>query len=277
MSRRSNPRGKANEPGGRYRTKGGQMESEYFHVEMDEGVARCTMTGPKMNALGEDLLPPMCAMLTEVLADPEARVIVLRGGEGNFCTGGDVGTMGEKMDPLVLNRSMNMVNRIGYELHEGPKPVISEVDGWAVGGGMGWALASDMTFATERARFMMSFVRISIVPDLGSTYFLPHRVGLIKAKELVFTGRPVEAQEALEMGIVNRVIPHDEIGEQTMKVARKIATRDPRVLELLKRHINIGIRTDLRTIYELEESVQPLMLLTEEHRRDVEKFFADRK
>lgn len=252
------------------------MESEFFKVEMDEGVARCTMSGPKMNALGEDLLFPMCAMLKEVLADEDARVIVLRGGEGNFCSGGDVGTMGEEMDPVFLHQNMNMINRIGYELHEGSKPVITEVDGWAVGGGMGWAMASDMTYATERARFMMSFVRISIVPDLGSTYFLPHRVGLIKAKDLVFTGRPVGADEALTMGIVNRVIDHDEISAETMKVARKIATRSPRVLELMKRHINIGLRTDLRTIFELEESVQPLMVLSDEHKRDVEKFFADK-
>ncbi len=247
-------------------------ESEVFSVEIEDGVARCTMNGPKMNALGEDLLFPMCERMSEVLADDDARVIVLRGGEGNFCSGGDVGTMGEKMDPSILNRSMHMINEIGHDLHEGPKPVITEVDGWAVGGGMGWAMASDMTFATERARFMMSFIRISIVPDLGSTYFLPLRVGLIKAKELAFTGRPIGAEEALRIGLVNRVIPHDEISEKTMKVARKIATRPPAVLALMKRHLNIASRTDLRTIMELEESVQPLMVLTEDHQRDIERF-----
>lgn len=249
------------------------MASEYFKVEMDEGVARCTMTGPKMNALGEELLYPMCEMLAQVLADDDARVIVLRGGEGNFCSGGDVGTMGEKLDPEFLNRNMRLINNIGYQLHEGPKPVITEVDGWAVGGGMGWAMSSDMTYATERARFMMSFIRISIIPDLGSTYFLPLRAGILKAKELVFTGRPVDADEALAMGIVNRVLPHDEISEETMKVARKIATRSPRVLALMKRHLNLAIRTDLRTILDLEESIQPLMVVTPEHARDVEKFF----
>jgi len=251
-------------------------ESEFFQVEMDQGVARCTMSGPKMNALGEDLLYPMCEMMADVLADDDVRVIVLRGGEGNFCSGGDVGTMGEKMDPLLLNQNMGRINEISYELHEGPKPVITEVDGWAVGGGMGWAMASDMTYATERARFMMSFIRISIVPDLGSTYFLPLRAGLLKAKELVFTGRAVNADEALQMGIVNRVIPHEEIGEETMKVARKIATRSPRVLGLMKRHLNIAPHTDLRTILELEESVQPFMVQTPEHAQDVEDFFKNK-
>jgi len=249
------------------------MASEFFEVEIADGVARCTMKGPKMNALGEDLLYPMCEGLEAVLHDDDVRVIVLRGGDGNFCSGGDVGTMGEKMDPEFLNKNMCLINDIGYQLHEGPKPVITEVDGWAVGGGMGWAMASDMTYATERARFMMSFIRISIIPDLGSTYFLPLRAGLLRAKELVFTGRPVGADEALAMGIVNRVLPHDEIGEETMKVARKIATRSPRVLGLMKRHLNLATRVDLRTILDLEESIQPLMVITPEHQRDIEKFF----
>jgi 2-(1,2-epoxy-1,2-dihydrophenyl)acetyl-CoA isomerase len=248
-------------------------QSEFFEIVIDSGVARCTMKGPKMNALGEELLFPMCEMMADVLADEDVRVIVLRGGEGDFCSGGDVGTMGEKMDPLFLNANMRLINNICYQLHEGPKVVITEVDGWAVGGGMGWAMASDMTYASERARFMMSFIRISIIPDLGSTYFLPLRVGLLKAKELVFTGRPVGAEEALQMGVVNRVIPHEEIGEETMKVARKIATRPARVLALMKRHLNIAPHTDLRTILDLEENIQPFMVQTPEHAKDVADFF----
>jgi 2-(1,2-epoxy-1,2-dihydrophenyl)acetyl-CoA isomerase len=167
---------------------------------------------------------------------------------------------------------MGLANEIGFALHEGPRPVITEVDGWAVGGGMGLAMCSDMTFATERAKFMMSFVRISIIPDLGSSYYLPQRVGLLKAKELVFTGATVEAEEALALGIVNRVVPHDEIGEEVMKLARKLATRSPRMLATTKRHFNMAHRLDLRTMLDLEESVQPFMLLEPEHERDMQKF-----
>lgn len=243
-----------------------------FEMEIAGGVARCTMKGPKMNALGEEMLYPLAAGLRQALNDDEVRVIVLRGGEGNFCSGGDVGTFGEKMDPTYLNKNMRLANEILCDLHEGPKVVITEVDGWAVGGGMGVAMASDMTYATERARFMMSFVRMSILPDLGSSYFLPLRVGLLKAKELVLTGRTVEAQEALEMGIVNRVIPHDEISDEVMKVANKLAGRSPLMLGLAKRHLNIAFRNDPRTLMELEESMQPLMLLQPEHHADMVKF-----
>jgi enoyl-CoA hydratase/carnithine racemase len=248
------------------------MASEYFEVEIADGVARCTMKGPKMNALGPDLLFPMVDGLNAALDDEDVRVIVLRGGEDNFCSGGDVDTLGDKMDPCYLNENMRLANEVGFRLHEGPKPVITEVDGWAVGGGMGLAMTSDMTYATERARFMMSFVRISIIPDLGSTYFLPLRAGLLNAKDLAFTGRAIDAEEALRMGIVTRVLPHEEIAEETMKVATKLATRSPRVLAVMKRHLNMAHRTDLRTILDLEESIQPLMVLAPEHQRDVAKF-----
>jgi len=248
------------------------MASEYFEVEIEDGVARCTMKGPKMNALGPDLLFPLVEGLNAAMDDDDVRVIVLRGGEDNFCSGGDVDTLGDKMDPTYLNENMRLANDIGFRLHEGPKPVITEVDGWAVGGGMGLAMASDITYATERAQFMMSFVRISIIPDLGTTYFLPLRVGLLKAKDLAFTGRAVGADEALKLGIVTRVLPHDEIGAEVMKLAGKLATRSPRVLSVMKRHLNMAHRTDLRTILDLEESIQPLMVLTPEHQRDVEKF-----
>jgi len=248
------------------------MAPDVFEVEIADGVARCTMNGPRMNALGNDLLQPMVDGFKTVFSNDDVRVIVLRGGDGNFCSGGDVGDMGEKMDPLELNQSMHLANWIGLELNEGPRPVITEVDGWAVGGGMGLAMSADLTYATERAKFMMSFVRISIVPDLGSSYLLPQRVGVLKAKELVFTGRTVGAEEALELGIVNYVLPHEEISDEVMKFAKTLAGRSPRFLATAKRNLNMSQSAGLRTMLELEESIQPTMVLEPQHHRDIEEF-----
>jgi 2-(1,2-epoxy-1,2-dihydrophenyl)acetyl-CoA isomerase len=252
------------------------VESQFFAVETADGVARCIMRGPKMNALGNELLVPMIEMLEDVLLDGEVRVIVLAGEGGNFCSGGDVGTMGENMDPTYLHNNMRLINSVLYELHEGPKPVITEVDGWAVGGGMGLAMASDITYATERSRFMMSFIRISIIPDLGTAYFAAMRAGLSQAKELAMTGKVIDSAEALRLGLINKVVPHDEIAEEVMGVARKMATRSPRVLSITKRHLNNAHRVDLQTMLDFEASIQPMLVLAPEHKRDVEKFLEKR-
>jgi 2-(1,2-epoxy-1,2-dihydrophenyl)acetyl-CoA isomerase len=254
-------------------------ESEFFQVELDEGVARCTMRGPSMNAMGREMLPLMVEMLDEVLADEAVRVIVIRGDGGNFCTGADLSIMGDKMDPEFLNFHMLRMDEIILRLYEGAKPVICEVDGWAVGGGFGLAMASDITYATERALFMMSFVRISIIPDLGCAYLLARRVGLNQAKELALTGRVVDAEEAFRLGMVNKVFPYEDISEEVMKIARKMAGRSPEVLKVIKRHFNVAAtgNVDLKTFQDLEAYAQPFFVLKPEHRRDIEKFFKDQK
>lgn len=250
-------------------------ESEYFQVEMVEGVAVCTMRGHTMNAMSREMLPPMVEIMGEVLADDTVRVIVLRGDGDNFCTGADLSIMGDKMDPEFLNYHMLRMNRIIYELAEGPKPVLAEVDGWAVGGGFGLALAADITYATERALFMMSFVRISIIPDLGCAYLLTKRVGLNQAKELALTGKVVDAAEAFRIGLVNKVVPHEEISEEVMKVAVKMAGRSSEALALTKRNLNVAHRVDLRTFQDLEAYAQPFFVLKPEHRADIAKFFKE--
>ncbi len=249
------------------------MGPEFFQIEIDSGVARCTMRGPKMNAMGADMLFPMLEGLKEVGANDEVRVIVLRGDGGNFTTGADLSIMGEKMEPILLRDTMFNLGDMIIGLHEGPKPVIAEVDGWAVGGGFGLALSSDITYATERAKFLLSFVRISLIPDLGGSYFLAQRAGIAQAKELALTGKVVDAEEAFRLGLVNQIIPHEEISQRVMEVARQMATRPTKVLAMIKRNINIARNVDLRTLLELEANAQAVFVTCEEHQRDVEDFF----
>jgi 2-(1,2-epoxy-1,2-dihydrophenyl)acetyl-CoA isomerase len=252
------------------------MESENFRIEIEEGVARCTMKGPNMNALSTVMLPPMMEGLRSILDDEEVRVIVLRGDEGNFCTGADLTIMGDKMDPGFLCENMRRMGAFVYELHEGSKPVIAEVDGWAVGGGFGLAMAADITYATDRARFFLSWVRLSILPDFGSAYFLTRRVGLSIAKELALTAAIIEAEEALRIGLINRVVPHEEISGVVMKLARKMAGRPHNILALTKRWLNTGHQVDLQTFLDLEAYAQSLAVLTPEHKSDIDKFFEKR-
>jgi 2-(1,2-epoxy-1,2-dihydrophenyl)acetyl-CoA isomerase len=249
------------------------MASDFFRIEVQDGVARCTMCGPNMNAMGADMAPAVQEGFQEIMRDDSVKVIVIRGDGGNFSTGADLSFMGEKMDPLVLRDAMQAMGSVIYELHEGSRPVIAEVDGWAVGGGFSLALASDLTFATDRARFLMSFVRISLVPDFGASYFLAHRCGLAQAKELVLAGNVIDAQEAWRLGLVNRVLAPEEIEAETMKVARRLATRPAVVLQMIKHNVNMAHHVDLRTYLDLEAHAQALFVMSEEHQRDVEKFF----
>lgn len=248
------------------------MESEYFKIEKEEGVARCSLIGPTMNAMGALTLPAMMEGLRSVLDDGEVRVIVIRGEGGNFSVGADLSIMGEKMDPILLKDAMQAMGDIIYELHEGPKPVIAEVDGWAVGGGFGLAMSSDITYATERARFFLSFVRISLIPDFGAAYFLSRRVGLALAKELALTGKIIEADEAFRLGLVNRIVPHDEISGKVMELAKKMSTRSPNILAMTKHMLNVAHQVDLKTMLDMEAHVQPINVLAPEHERDVKEF-----
>jgi len=249
------------------------MGSENFKVEIQDGVARCTMKGPNMNSLSNVMLPALMEGLRSVLDNEEVKVIVLRGDEGNFSTGADLTTMGDKMDPTVLCAGMRAMGAFIYEMHEGPKPVIAEVDGWAVGGGFGMAMAADITYATERARFFLSWTRLSILPDFGSAYFLTRRVGLSIAKELALTAAIVEAEEALRIGLINRVVPHEEISDEVMKLAGKLARRPANVLALTKRWLNTGHQVDLQTFLDMEAFAQSLAVITPEHKEAIEKFF----
>lgn len=243
------------------------MGDEIFKVELEGGVARCSMNNPEdMNALSVKLGYPMVEGLTRCLDDDEVRVIVLRGEGGHFCSGADLSLLGENLDPVFLNQSMTRLSEVILRLYEGPKPVITEVDGFAVGGGLGLALASDITYATERALFCMGFVRIAATPDMGSSYFLAERVGIAKAKEMAFTGRMVGAEEALRMGLVNQVVDHESISEEVMKLAREIARKRPDTIATTKRMLNRSRLLELRDALGLECSVQPVMLLSEEHR-----------
>jgi 2-(1,2-epoxy-1,2-dihydrophenyl)acetyl-CoA isomerase len=123
----------------------------------------------------------------------------------------------------------------------------------------------------------MSFVRISIIPDLGASYFLPGRVGLARAKELALAAAIIDAEEAYRIGLVNKVVDHEKIGDEVMVLARKMATRSADVLAMTKRSLNWAHRLDLQTMLDMEASTQPFLVMAPEHQRDIKKFLDKQK
>lgn len=251
------------------------MTDTIFNVQRIGAVARCSMNCPeKMNALNPATGQPMVTALQQLMTDSTVAVIVLRAEGDHFCTGADLAMLGDHVDPAALCEMMNRINGMLFDLHHGPKVVITVVDGYALGGGLGLALASDITLATDQAKFCCGFIRIGAVPDMGVTYFLTERIGLARAREFALTGDIIDAERAHALGLVNRVIPRPEMDDCAMQLAARIAKAPPRALALTKRNLNRSRRLDLQTALDLEAHMQPLMLLSNEHKVALKKLLS---
>ncbi len=250
------------------------MPDDLFRIERTGRVACCIMSNPeRMNALGPEMGVPLIENINQLLEDDEVGAIIIRGEGGNFCSGSDIDLLGENLDPVFLRNAMITMNELLYRLHEGAKPVITEVDGYAFGGGLGLALSSDITYATERAQFCIGFIRIGAVMDLGTSFFLLERIGMAKAKELAFTGDILNSEEACRIGLINRVVAHDTISEEVMNLARRISEKSADALLWTKRSLNRARHMDLKAMLDFEAHIQPLMLLSDEHKKAMKKLF----
>lgn len=254
------------------------MDSRLVTVEIDEGIATVTLDRPEArNAL--DI--PMRNALEDAVAgleiDPTARVLVLRGAGEHFCAGGDVKLMqASRWTAAEGQARVEALNRAVRRLARFRAPTIAMVDGAAVGAGCNLALACDLVVASDRARFGAVFARIGLIPDGGGTYLLTRRVGLARAKELVFTGEIVDAAEGLRLGLVNRVVPPERLAAETRALARRIADGPPRALALAKALLERGLDVDLDTSLGWEAIVQGAMIASADHREGLQAFFEKR-
>jgi 2-(1,2-epoxy-1,2-dihydrophenyl)acetyl-CoA isomerase len=157
------------------------------------------------------------------------------------------------------------------------KPVVASVNGVAAGAGCSLALACDLRIAAESASFIQAFVNVGLVPDCGSTFMLPRLVGVSRAMELTFMGRRVHAEEALEIGLVNRIVPDGELPAETKNLTRELATLPTRAIGLMKRAINAAWTADLETQLDLEASLQTPASQTHDHREGIQAFLEKRR
>ena len=245
-----------------------------------DGVAVLTLNRPdSLNALSTPITQGLLDGLPRLAADPAVGVIVITGAGRGFCAGGDVKSMAEPGAPrseeeaIAHLRSREEVSRL---LHEIDKPTIAMVNGPAAGAGMSIALACDLRFAGESARFVTAFARIGFSGDFGGSYFLTRLVGTAKARELYFSPDPVLAQEALTLGLVNRVYPDSQLAEETLAFAKAVA-RGPRLaLGLMKQNLNFAENTSLSDLLDLEARHMIRSGRTEDHREAIKAFVEKR-
>jgi enoyl-CoA hydratase/carnithine racemase len=244
------------------------MSWEYILLDKRDRVATITLNRPeKMNAFAGLMRQEIVAALDDVAADREVRVVVITGAGKAFCTGGDVNEFAsgevKALSATVSNERHAMCKAV-LAINSMEKPVIASVNGIAAGGGCNLALACDIRIAGERARFAQVFTKRGVHPDWGGIYFLPRLVGYAKAAELIFTGATIGAEEALRIGLVNRVVSDDELQSASHELAVAIAKNAPIPIAFAKRGLQNFHRWDLPQALDYESYVLELCRKTED-------------
>ena len=234
-----------------------------------ERVATLTLNRPdRLNALSSSIIDGLLEALPRLAADTEIAVVVLTGAGRGFCAGGDVKSMAEGSSQLGLEdavqrlRSRMEVSRL---LHEIPKPTIAMVNGPAAGAGLAMALACDLRIASESARFITAFAKVGFSGDFGGSYFLSKLIGSGKARELYYTGAPLDARQALALGLVNEVVPEFELLDATTALAQRLAHGPGIALGLMKRNFNAAETGTLSELLDLEALHQVQTARTGDH------------
>jgi 2-(1,2-epoxy-1,2-dihydrophenyl)acetyl-CoA isomerase len=247
-----------------------------------DAVAVLTLNRPdRLNAMSRPMLDALLEALPRLAEDPAVGVIVLTGAGRGFCAGGDVKAMAEGTElggQTMEDRAQALRARMETSrwLHEMPKPTIAMVRGPAAGAGLSLAMACDMRIASDTARFGTAFARVGYSGDFGGSYFLTQLVGTAKARELYFTADLLDAQQALGLGLVNRVVPDARLEEETMALAARLA-RGPRVAyRYMKRNMNAAESASLKEMLDLEAWHHTRTGMTEDH-KEAARAFVDKR
>jgi len=248
-------------------------------LTIEDAVAVVTLNRPEVrNAINDALRTELVAVLERVAADEAVRALVLTGAGKAFCAGGDIAGMKARLESPPGKVAFNGWRRQGQThksvalLHGMPKPVIAAVNGAAAGLGCDMALACDFILASEQAMFTMSFVKRGLVSDGGGFYFLPRRIGLPRAKELIFTGRPVEAKEALALGLADRLAPAGELIGTAVAWARDLAQASGPSIALSKAILDRTFESTEEQVFALGREAQAICYSTSEHHEAVSAF-----
>ena len=255
------------------------MPQELIETVADR-VATLTLNRPdRLNALSSPIIDGLLEALPRLAADPDVAVVVLTGAGRGFCAGGDVKSMAEGSSQLGLEDAVQRLRgrmEVSRLLHEIPKPTIAMVNGPAAGAGLSLALACDLRVASESARFITAFAKVGFSGDFGGSYFLSKLVGSGKARELYYTGAPLDARQALALGLVNEVVPEFELLDATTALAQRLAHGPGIALGLMKRNFNAAETGTLSELLDLEALHQVQTAGTEDHAEAARAFVEKR-
>lgn len=245
------------------------------------GVATLVMNRPdRMNAINKDLAVALNQALDRVSGDEEIRVLVLSGAGRAFCAGGDLGAIGKghrEKNTAELQPILRSGMQIVLKIRTMRQPVIAAIHGPAAGAGMNIALSADIRIASEDASFGQNFAKVGLFPDYGGTFFLPELVGPAIAAELFYTGDMIDAQTALRLGVVNRVVPIAQLESEVNTLAQKIAQGPPMAIRAVKRMLFGSTKAKLERALELEVEEQMKCFESQDCGEGIAAFFEKRK
>ena len=246
----------------------------------EEGIALIYLNRPDvLNALNETMKSELIHALKETEEDDNIRVMILTGRGRGFCAGADLNRFLEVQESDKDHKKKIRFGSLDLPraFIQYPKPIIAAINGPSYGFGFTVTLTCDIRFASERAKFSCAFIRIGVTPEFCSTYFLPRLVGYGKAAELIFTARPFDAHEALEIGAVNQVFPHNQLMPEAKKMAKQIASMPPIAVQKSKEILRHGMQSTLDQVIQHEAMVFLDAMKTEEHRLALSKLLAKMK
>ena len=256
------------------------MEYKDIELIIEEGIAFIYLNRPKvLNALNETMKNELIHALKETEEDDNIRVMILTGRGRGFCAGADLSRFMEiqKSDKHHKKKTRFGSPDFPRAFIQYPKPIIAAINGPAYGFGFTVTLTCDIRLASERAKFSCAFVRIGVTPEFCSTYFLPRLIGYGKAAELMFTARPFDAHEALEIGAINQIVPHHRLMPEAKKIAKQIASMPPTAVQKSKEILRHGMQSTLDQVIQHEAMVFLNCLKTEEHQLALGKLLSQMK
>jgi 2-(1,2-epoxy-1,2-dihydrophenyl)acetyl-CoA isomerase len=254
------------------------MNFETILCEKKERVLTITLNRPEvLNAFTLAMGQEMLQAFHQAEDDEDVGCVVLTGAGRGFCAGADVREFQASIESGTLGSVQPQPESMCQLMFNLKKPIIAAINGPAVGMGFTVTLPCDIRIASERARLGAIFVRVGLVPEFGSTFLLPRLVGLAKAKELSLLGRIIDAQEALEIGLVSKVVPHEQLMPETMALATTLAQGPTRTLGLVKEVLHRGLVSDLAGAEDLETRVLATCVRSPEHAEGVRAFLEKRQ
>jgi 2-(1,2-epoxy-1,2-dihydrophenyl)acetyl-CoA isomerase len=264
------------------------MANEHLLAERRDGVLHLTLNQPdKLNALSDQMIAGLLEELGRAAHDSEVRCVLVSGAGRGFCSGGDVSRMrdrnegggGNGVEQTVEQRmaGLRRAEEVSLMLHELPKPTIAAINGAAAGAGLSIALACDLRIAADSARLITAFARVGFSGDFGGTWLMTRLVGPARAKEFYFLADPIEANQALALGLVNRVVPVASLMAEAGALAKRIASGPVIAYGYMKANINAALTADFRTLLDREAVGQTLTGRTEDHKEAVKAFLEKRQ